>query len=330
MKKLKVFTINLILILCSICAIAQEEGKGKKKYEFEKRKTYEKVYDLNGNDKVEVDNSFGDIKVTIWDKSQVKLYAEFIVTAKTESWANEVIENLKIEDSKSNGKVSFEFENNSKIYKNKNSSQTMENKLEVFVPANTILQLENSFGDIIVPDYSGNIDIESKFGTLTAGKLTNVEELSVEFGKASIESLANANATFKFSKIEIKNLIGANKLNYEFCNKSTLLLNNAATTTNITESYSTLNIKPSSDFSAAYDIRTSFGSLKNKTNIEFKRADEESKYADNDKDYEAQVGSGNNKVKIKSSFGKLIFGEATAEEMEDKKKKGSKNSQDDD
>jgi formylmethanofuran dehydrogenase subunit D len=330
MKKLKVFTINLILILCSICAIAQEEGKGKKKYEFEKRKTYEKVYDLSSSEKVKVDNSFGSIKVTIWDKSQVKMNAEFIVTAKTESWANEVIENLKIKDSKSNGKVSFEFENDSKIYKNKNSNQTMETKLEVFVPANTTLQLINSFGDIIVPDYTGKIEIESKFGTLTTGKLTNIEDLSVEFGKATIESLANSNAAFKFSKIEIKNLIGANKLNYEFCNKSTLLLSNTATNTNITESYSTLNIKPSADFTAVYDLRTSFGSLKNKTSIDFKRTNKESEYADNDKDYEAQVGNSSNKVKIKSSFGKIIFGEATAEEMEDKKKKKSKNSLDED
>jgi formylmethanofuran dehydrogenase subunit D len=328
MNKLKVCTINLILTICSICAIAQEGGKEKKKYEFEKRKTYEKMYDLSSGDKVKVGNIFGDIKVTIWDKSEVKVKGELIVTAKTEEWANKVIDNLKITDSKSNGKISFQFENDSKIYQNKGSSQTMETNLEVFVPANTTLQLTNSFGDITLPDYSGSIDVENKFGNLIAGKLTNVEELSVEFGKASIESLANANATFKFSKIEIKNLIGANKLNYEFCNKSTLLLSNSATTTNITESYSTLNIKPSADFTAAYDIRTSFGSLKNKTNIDFKRADEESKYADNDKEYEAQVGNSSNKVKIKSSFGKIIFGEATAEEMEDKKKKGSKNNMD--
>jgi formylmethanofuran dehydrogenase subunit D len=330
MNKLKVCTINLILTICSICAIAQEGGKEKKKYEFEKRKTYEKMYDLSSGDKVKVGNIFGDIKVTIWDKSEVKVKGELIVTAKTEEWANKVIDNLKITDSKSNNKVSFQFENDSKIYQNKGSSQTMETNLEVFVPANTTLQLTNSFGDITLPDYSGSIDVENKFGNLIAGKLTNVEELSVEFGKASIESLANANATFKFSKIEIKNLIGANKLNYEFCNKSTLLLSNSATTTNITESYSTLNIKPSRDFTAAYDIRTSFGSLKNKTSIDFKRTNKESEYADNDKEYEAQVGNGSNKVKIKSSFGKIIFGEATAEEMEDKKKKGSKNSQDED
>ncbi|HRG93553.1 MAG TPA: hypothetical protein PLZ10_11430, partial [Chitinophagaceae bacterium] len=66
-------------------------------------------------------------------------------------------------------------------------------------------------------------------------------------------------------------------------------------------------------------------SFKNKTNTDIKRTDNPDEYGpDADRHFEGRSGSGSVKIDIRSSFGKLILGEATAEEMKEKdKQKGN-------
>ena len=67
-------------------------------------------------------------------------------------------------------------------------------------------------------------------------------------------------------------------------------------------------------------ISTSFGSLVDRSNAGIKRTDTPNKYGpDSNKTYEGKSGSGSAKVDIKSSFGKIIVGEATEDDRKDKK-----------
>mgnify|MGYP006347689683 FL=1 len=69
-------------------------------------------------------------------------------------------------------------------------------------------------------------------------------------------------------------------------------------------------------------ISTSFGSLVDRSNAGIKRTDTPNKYGpDSNKTYEGKSGSGSAKIDIKSSFGKIIVGEATEDDMKDKKDK---------
>jgi hypothetical protein len=173
----------------------------------------------------------------------------------------------------------------------------------------------------VVPDYSGRISLVSKFGSLTTGVLQKTEDLQVEFGKAKIKSTGNVDAVFKFSTITIDRLSGSNKIKMEFCGSSKIAVDNSLVSLSLNESYSTVNLKTATDFSASYSIHSSFGSVKDRANAGIKRTDEPDEYGpDSERRYEGHSGSGAAKINIKSSFGKIIIGEATLEEMEDKDK----------
>ena len=45
------------------------------------------------------------------------------------------------------------------------------------MPAVNPLEIENSFGKTKVPDMTGEVNLTSKFGGLTTGKLDNVDEM---------------------------------------------------------------------------------------------------------------------------------------------------------
>ncbi|MBP6430908.1 MAG: hypothetical protein KA319_03995 [Ferruginibacter sp.] len=328
MKKIIAVLTSILLLGCFV-AQAQEDEKPKKRYEVEKKKIYEKTYALGAGDKVKITNQFGFVKINTWNKSEINVKVEIIASAKSESRANNLLESLSITDKKVSNVVSFKTSIDND--RDNGGSQTMEINYTVFMPSNNSLDLKNEFGATTISDFEGMVDITSKFGSLTTGKLTNIEEILVEFGKAKIESMKNGTATFKFSKAEVNHLVGSNSLKFEFCDKSKVMVDNDATSVNINESYSKLYIIPSANFSANYNVRTSFGSFKNRTGNKFTRADEEPDYgADTDKEYEGQRGSGACKVKIKSSFGNIILGQPTTEEMNDEKKKKKKNDDDDD
>ena len=115
-------------------------------------------------------------------------------------------------------------------------------------------------------------------------------------------------------------------MNLEFCSSVRLNLDVNLSSLDLKTSYSTVNLKPLGDLSASYNIFTSFGSFKNTSNIKFSSDEEE---GDNrgpkfDYEYTGKSGSGNIPVKVKSSFGKIIVGEASEEDMKSKDKNKTK------
>jgi len=325
-------TFNLILVIAllafSLPSRAQDDDKfdkkERKRYEFFKERSISKSYPASGNT-LDITNSFGEVKVITWDKNEIKVDIHIEASSTNKEQMERTFGRIDVKDNQSGNKITFktEMENNDKHDDGcRNCSNTMAIDYEIHMPANNTLSIENSFGGIILPDYNGTVSLSSKFGSLTTGKLQKTEELNVEFGRANIASTGNIDATFKFSKINIDQLNGANTIKIEFCNFSKISLGTGLTSLKLNESYSTVNLRPGS-VSAKYDISTSFGSVEDRANVGLKRTDTPDRYGpDSDKHYEG--GSGSVNINARSSFGKIIIGEATAEDMKENTKSKSK------
>jgi hypothetical protein len=315
----------IILMFAAVPLLAQhddKEKKEKKRYEHFKERNISKTYPASGNT-LNIDNSFGDVIVTVGG-SEIKVDIHIEASSTDKEHTEKMFSNIDVTDSKNGNQVNFKTTTNKddkKGYSCKNCQSNMSINYTVTLPANTTLNIENSFGNIKLPDYSGNVTLTSKFGSLTTGSLAKTEKIHVEFGKADIKSTGDASYEFKFSNIPVGSMNGRNKVNMEFCGGSRIGLASDMTSLTMRESYSTVNLKPAANFSASYSIKTSFGSFKNKTNAEIKRTDEPDRYGpDSDKTYEGKSGSGSSKVDIKSSFGNIILGDATEAELTEHEK----------
>jgi hypothetical protein len=326
MKKLfrSIFILTLVFATSSLFAQKEKEkNKEDKRYEFFKERDISKTYPASGNS-LNVENSFGSVKVTTWDKNEIKVDVHIEASSDNKEYAEKIFSRIDVTESKDGNKIKFKTEHKDNDKKEdgcKNCKSNMKINYTIQLPAGNTLNIDNSFGSTEIPDFKGAVSLSSKFGSLTAGNLANVEKLNVEFGSATIESISNADVEFKFSTIKVEKLSGKNKINMEFCGSSRINLANDLTALDLRESYSTVNLKPVANFSATYTITTSFGSFKNKTNAEINRTDTPEKYGpDSDKKYEGKSGSGGAKIDVKSSFGTIILGEATDEEMKSKNK----------
>jgi hypothetical protein len=322
MKSLKQCSLGLLLIaLAPLVSKAHEDGE----FKVEKKKSYSKSYAVSGSDKIKLDNSFGEMKITTWDKNEVKVDVAITVKANTDEKAQKLLDNIRIEDGKNSSGVYFKTEmnnnrgnwnrdddddddddKNKRKEKGKHYNNTsMEINYTVYMPANSPLDATNSFGPMIVPDLTGATEISSKFGSLTCGTLSNNKELTVEFGKANIKHISGGEVNIKFSDADISKLSGDVEAKFEFSKGATISLDNSLKSLDIKNSYSTVELELSKDFSGDFDIKTSFGSFKNSTshNISEEKNDDDDHGPKFDHRYFGKSGSGAAKIKIKSSFG---------------------------
>jgi hypothetical protein len=295
-------TVALLLVVASSLFASGEPDA-------EKKKTYTKSYAIGSNDKVSISNQFGEVKIITWSKAEVQ--ADVTITARSSSdeKAQDILDHISIEDGKNSDGVYFKTNMKNQQSKGKGEhNQKMEINYEVHMPAGNPLDLENSFGSSFVPNMEGPVALTQKFGDLVAGNLANAKEIHVEFGSIEVESVANSKMVIKFSKAEIKKMIGNIKLSLEYCDKVKIKLDNSVTDLNINNSFSEIQIAVANGYGGDFDIHTSFSDLKNADALGIKEEKDEDEHGPKfDKDYSGKTGNGANKVKIKSSFGKIKF-----------------------
>jgi len=313
MEKIITGAFSVFFLTASIFISAQD-ASNVKKFAFVKEKNISKTYPASGN-RLSIDNSLGNVKIITWDRDEIKVDVHMETSSDQEIVAQKTFEALQVLDRQQKNEISFATKIDNHDDNCKDCKTTMRIDYEVHLPSSVALNVANSFGSIELPDYTGTLSVDSKFGQLTAGSLSNVKDLGVESGRATIKSMSDINAAFKFSDIQIENLGGTNKIKLEFCQAINIKLGNNLNSLDLQEAYSTVCIRPG-NLSASYTISTSFGSIVDRSNANIRRTDTpESNGPDSDKKYEGKSGSGSAKIDIRSSFGKIIVGEPNAGDL---------------
>jgi hypothetical protein len=315
---LKVYSLLLLLSVTGTKVFAGDEPQ------VEKKKTYTKSYPVSSSDKISFNNQFGELRINTWDKNEVKVDVTITAKANSDERAQAILDQIEIKDWKSGNGVYFE----TKMDENRKNRSGGDKRNEGFsinyvvnMPARNPLSASNSFGDLIISDFGGEADIESKFGSLTAGNLSNVKSVDVEFGRGIIESLNNGKLTVKFSQALVKKMSGSVKAEFEHSGDIKLGIDNNIKGLTIKNSFSTLYLDVSKSLSASFDISTNFGDFDNRSDFNIKKEgeDEDQHGPVFDHKYSGKSGSGNVAMKIRSEFGQIVVGHNLPMNLEDKK-----------
>lgn len=311
-KHIRLFSGSLFLPL--ILAIPQFSRAAGGDEDPTRRRLINKSYDVTANDKLEIENQFGNVVVSTWDKDQITVDIEIETKATTDEKAKEMMDKVDVKDERTGNTISFktkigDIHDRNGDHKSKDGKGIMSFHIDyvIHMPAANPLELTNSFGKITVPDMKGAVKLTSKFGGLTAGKLSNVDAIHVEFGEASIGEMTNGKLMLKFDKrSEVGKLGGNVKINVEFSDHVALNVDDDINDLSISESYSNVRMVVSKALSADYDIHTSFGEFHNDSGFALQEkkgdSDEGPRF---DKDYSGKSGDGKAKIKIRSSFGSV-------------------------
>jgi len=319
-------------ILFTLLVFAVKAKAGSNDPDVEKKKTYSKSYPVNNSDKITLDNRFGELKISTWDKNEVKVDITITAKANSDDRAQEILDRISISDGKNGSGVYFktDLDDDKKDWdkgnKKEHRNESFSIDYVVSLPSRNPLKALMEFGGMTIGDYNGEVVLESKFGSLTAGKLSNPKRVDVEFGKLILESMNGGELTVKFSRAEVNNLDGSVKANFEHCSGIKLNLDNNLKELNIKNSFTPLYLNASSNLSASFDVYTNFAELKNKSNFNIKEEGEndEDHGPKFDHQYSGKAGGGSIAIKIKSEFGQVTLGHNLTFDVNEKDKEGKK------
>jgi len=289
-------------LLTSIHVLAEDPG-------VEKKKTYTKSYSVSSSDKISLENQFGELKINIWDKNEVKADITITAEASTDEKAQAILDRISIEDGKKDGEVFFK----TRLARGKDNNWEKGEKQRidytVYIPSHNVLFASNSFGTLSIGDFNGEATILSKYGRLSAGKLTNARKVVLEYGRGTIASINAGSLIVKYSKIAITNLGGDMEAVFEYCGPVKLHLDTDSKQLNIKNRYSQLYLDVNQNFSANFDIRTSYGNLNNQTSFNIaEEKDDNNRYSPRfNKRYTGKSGNGSIAMTIKSDYGQVTL-----------------------
>jgi len=282
-----------------------------------KQRLINKQYNVTADDKLRIDNSFGNVVVATWDKNEITVDIEISARASSEEKAQQIMNRIEVKDGKDGNEIWFKTKvgdinnNNNNNHGNRGRDDNERGfyiDYIIHMPASNRLAIENSFGKTEVPAFKGLVTLTSKFGSLNTGKLDNVDQIDVEFGKAFITSVNNGKVMFKFNKeSRIGKVDGTVKISSEFSQNVQFNVADDITELNVTESYSGVRLVVNKDLSAQFDVHTSFGKFHNESDfiIVEAKADGDDWGPKFDKDYSGKSGDGRARIRIKSSFGSV-------------------------
>jgi hypothetical protein len=224
---------TLLVFSVAITAFATPHETDRSRWvDVKKRLSYS--YILNPKDKISINNQFGDVKMKIWDQNAIKVDILITGSAPTEGKAREFVRMVDIINQRTTGQVNFQtvLDKSNSTYKNNlNWALKSEDKNQlsvdylVYLPKNHALIIDNSFGDIYLPNTESAVQLKQNHGTLFAEDITNNESnVEINYGKAFIKSmhggelkaehsvlhLNEANKTRlqnKFGNLQVKELI---------------------------------------------------------------------------------------------------------------------------
>ena len=304
----------------------------------ERLKTYSKTYPIDANDNIKLSNQFGRITVTTWDRHEVKVDIQIKAESNDDDDAQRLLDGVQISDSKNGDQVSFRTDighNNSswKVWSwgsSNNKVRKVTINYTVYMPAKTDLNIEQSYGSIVLPDLDGRVklssaygsvsiqnlsnpnnDIEGSYGSLKMGSM-NSGKLEFAYGSVDVDECTNLKADLSYGSFKLGRLKGAADLNLSNVGGVSIGgLGSGFRKLNINSSYSSVGLNVSDNNNFDFDITTTYGGFKyndSKVNITSKTPADGSRYFSNTKNYKGHYGKGGDaQVNIHSSYGGVSF-----------------------
>lgn len=202
---MKTITYKSCLSIVAFVLLAQSIlAKGE---DAEKSKNIKKSYPVDQSIKLSINNQFGKVHVNTWDKNVIEVDITIKAVKSSDSKAQEAIDRIKIEISEeqsSKKMISFKTVMNGKFNNSKGEEVSIDYTINM--PASNPLRVENSFGDVYLANFSGDLLLEVGYGNLKAENIKGLAEIELEFSKGEISSMTSGKLEVSYSKLNIDEL----------------------------------------------------------------------------------------------------------------------------
>jgi len=303
-----------------------------------KSKTYSKSYTVDDNDKLAIDNRYGNIAINTWNKNEIKVDVEIKTYANGDADAQRMLDHVQINDSKNNSVIAFTTMIDDNDHKSfwailntggKSAVRKTVINYVVYMPAKNPLSITNSYGGVVLPDLSGKVTIKSTYSNLTSKALTNAgNTINIKYGNANMESLVgstlqlaygnlnlqwaeNLNANVSYSGVNIGKISNSATINVNYGDGLQIgSLDKNLKNLSVNASYAPVKIGTMNNDNANFDVTVSYGDFKfdDGVNVTSKSPSGKGKRSAT-QHYKGYIGKGgnNNWIIVRSNYSDVKF-----------------------
>lgn len=201
-----IYKITLLFLLVPLISTATTIDK-----KHEKSRSIKKQYQVNANAKVSIDNRYGNLNITTWDKNYVEIDVKITVKGDDFEAVEDKLASIDVQFENSRSfvyaKTVFEKEQKSWSFWKKNSNVSYQINYKIKMPKTNSVDLDNDYGSIFLDNLSGKANINCDYGKIYVGELlANYNTINLDYCSSStIAYLKSGNINVDYSKISIEN-----------------------------------------------------------------------------------------------------------------------------
>lgn len=177
-----------LLWLCGTIAFANPNGKP---LEAVKTKSVNKTFSVNNDGELAIENRYGEITVTHWNRNEVAIKVEIESRAANDQTAQANLDRISIEMRQIGNKISAETQ----FAKSQQNHQNISYQIRYFVqmPAQLKAELSQKYGNINLPAKDNHeMEIEVKYGNLKGGDFVGKLALEAKYSNTTLGNLKDA------------------------------------------------------------------------------------------------------------------------------------------
>ena len=184
-----------------------ESWRGQPDERTELHRAIVKSYTVTNKDALSVENRFGDVTVTLWERNEMRV--EVAVTAASErpERARKILDAVTIDEQRKDDTFSFKtviadgFDGGMRKGDRRNFLRV---DYRISMPKANRLAIRNSFGNTTIPDFWAPLSLTSKFGNVYGADFNNQNtRIQSEFGNVSIRDMQSGTLTMSFGDLDI-------------------------------------------------------------------------------------------------------------------------------
>ncbi|MGB5170233.1 MAG: hypothetical protein WBN69_02250 [Eudoraea sp.] len=179
-------------------------------------KSIEKNYSLSQAGKLKIQNAYGHLAISSWDKDSVQIIVDIRVTHKKKENAQSLMDRVapKFEEAKDYISITTEIKEKSQSFFSKYviketpldfSRGNLEINYTIKLPQRASLEIDNKFGDVVLEDWQGNLKASIEHGDIFLSQQMEQINLSMAYGKIKGRMVDYASIELKNGSLDIEN-----------------------------------------------------------------------------------------------------------------------------
>jgi len=169
----------------------------------EKTKKYHESWAASGVETLNISNKFGEIRFKNEGGTEITIDVVVTVEASSENKANELLDKIDVDFSKSGNTVKAV----TSIENNFNSNRGFSIDYVINVPSDKNLVVANKYGNTVVNKLNANGDFNIQYGNINANELVapanGKMDVRLAYGKGNIETAGNIKIDISYSNISL-------------------------------------------------------------------------------------------------------------------------------